>query len=144
MKKTALLFFSILCVLNINYAQDFATSNKLKPYANKYAMSNNVAIENAVLEDGNYTYTFLNETISVEIKDGYYYEYHPNKEFIKAKIDWITEYEYRLIIVDIERRAAPFGIGSKLSAEITKVEGNNYFYTSKMKDKIASGVFKKT
>ncbi|ARV15641.1 hypothetical protein [Polaribacter sp. SA4-12] len=126
-----------------SFSQDLALSNFLKPLSKSYAISNNIVVKNAVLEDGNYTYIFKEKNISVEIKDGYYYEYHPNKEYIKAKIDWVTEYKYNLVIVDIEKRASPLKIGSKLTAEITKIEGDEYFYTSVLNNKKGSGSFKK-
>lgn len=108
-----------------------------------YSVSNNIVIKNAVLEDGMYTYKFRKDDILVEIKDGIYYEYHPKNEFIKAKIDWISEYEYKLIIIDIERRGVPFKVGDKLTAEIVKIKNNEYFYTSRFNDKTGKGSFKK-
>ena len=138
---TFLLFISFN--FQTSFSQDLALSNFLKPLTKSYAISNNIVVKNAVLEDGNYTYNFKEKNISVEIKDGYYYEYHSNKEYIKAKIDWVTEYKYNLVIVDIEKRATPLKIGSKLTAEITKIEGDEYFYASVLNNKKGSGSFKK-
>lgn len=114
----ALLLFLSLSLININniHSQDIADSKILKPYSLIYAMSNSVVIKNAALENGRYTYKFLENDIVVDIKDNLYYEYHPNNEFVKAKIDWISEYEYKLIIIDMERMEAPFKIGTTLSA----------------------------
>ena len=126
-----------------SFSQDLAYSVVLKPYSKMYTMSNDVVIKNAILEDGKYTYKFKEKDILVEIKDGFYYEYHPKKEFIKAKIDWITEYEYKLTIVDIEKRGVPFKVGNELTAEITKVKGREFFYTSRFNNKTGKGSFKK-
>ena len=126
-----------------SFSQDLALSDFLKPFSKSYAISNNIVVNNAILEDGKYTYTFKKNNISVEIKDGYYYEYHPEKEYIKAKIDWLTEYKYNLIIVDIQKKGIPLKIGSKLTAEIVKIKGDEYFYTSLLNNKEGSGSFKK-
>ncbi len=141
----ALLLFLSLSLININniHSQDIADSKILKPYSLIYAMSNSVVIKNAALENGRYTYKFLENDIVVDIKDNLYYEYHSNNEFVKAKIDWISEYEYKLTIIGMERREAPFKIGTTLSAEITKIDGINYYYNSKLNGKTAKGKFKK-
>ncbi len=141
--KCVIVFLFILFSSQKTFSQDLAYTNYFKPLSKVYKVSNNVAIKNAVLEDGKYTYKFRKNTILVEIKNGFYYEYHPKKEYIKAKIDWISEYEYRLIIIDIEKRGVPFKVGSELTAEIIKIKGNEYFYSSRFKNKIGSGSFKK-
>jgi hypothetical protein len=124
-----------------SFSQDIAQSISLKPYAKMYDLTNKIVIKNAILKDGKYTYKYKEKEILIEIKDGLYYEYHPKKEYIKAKIDWISEYEYKLIIVDMEKRGVPFKIGSELTAKITKIKGNQFFYTSQLNNKIASGSF---
>ena len=136
-----------LLLISFNYqtsfSQDLAQSIYLKSYSNVFAVSNTVVIKNAILEDGKYTYKFNRKDILVEIKNGIYYEYHPNKEYIKAKIDWISEYEYKLTIVDMEKRGVPFKVGSELTSKITKVEKDEYHYTSFFRNKTAKGSFRK-
>ncbi len=141
--KSVVFLLLISLSTQTTFSQDLAQSIVLKPYSKMYAMSNHVVIKNAILEDGKYTYKFKERDILVEIKDGFYYEYHPKKEFIKAKIDWITEYEYKLTIVDIEKKGVPFKIGSKLVAEITRIKGQEYFYVSHFNNKTGKGSFKK-
>ena len=148
MKNTnPLMCATFLLLITFNYqttfSQDLAYSNFLKPFAKSFVKSNDIVIANAILEDGNYTYVYKEKVVSVEIKDGYYYEYYPKKEYIKAKIDWITEYKYKLIIVDIEKKGTPFKIGNELTAEIVKIKGNEYFYSSFLNNKIGKGSFKK-
>ncbi|WP_298882852.1 hypothetical protein [uncultured Polaribacter sp.] len=126
-----------------SFSQDLAQSIYLKPVSKMYSISNNIVVNNAILEDGKYTYKFRENDILIEIKNGIYYEYHPKNEFIKAKIDWISEYEYKLIIVDIERRGVPFKVGDELTAEIVKIKGDEYFYTSRFNNKTGKGSFKK-
>lgn len=141
--KSVVFFLFISFHFQTLSSQDLAQSVALKPYAKMYAMSNNIVIKNAILEDGKYTYKFKKREILVEIKNGFYYEYHPKKEFIKAKIDWVTEYQYNLTIVDLEIRGAPFKVGSKLTATITQIKGNQYFYKSTFNNKTGNGSFKK-
>ena len=139
--KCVFLFLVFTFSFQTSFSQDLAQSTSLRPFAKMYRLSNNVVIKNAILMDGKYTYKFKERDILVEIKGDTYYEYHPEKEFIKAKIDWLSEYEYELTIIDMEKRGVPFKIGSKLSATITKIEGDKFFYTSRLKDKTAKGSF---
>ncbi|WP_288954788.1 hypothetical protein [uncultured Polaribacter sp.] len=141
--KSVVFFLLISFYFQTSFSQDLAKSIALKPYSKMYEMSNNIAIKNAVLNDGKYTYKFKERDILVEIKNGFYYEYHPKKEFIKAKIDWISEFEYNLTIVDLEMRGAPFKIGSMLTAKITQIKGNRYFYKSTFNNKTGNGSFKR-
>ncbi|WP_157663331.1 hypothetical protein [Polaribacter sp. SA4-12] len=114
-----------------------------KPSSKSHSMFNKVIVERGILNDGKYTYEFKGKKVLVEIKDGYYYEYHPEKEYIKAKIDWLTEYRYKLTIVDLQKRGVPLKIGSKLTSIIVKIEGDEYFYTSILNKKTGKGSFKK-
>ena len=63
--------------------------------------------------------------------------------FARTKIDWISEYEYKLTIIDLEKKGVPFKVGSELTSKITKVEKDEYFYTSFFRNKTAKGSFKK-
>lgn len=141
--KCVLLYLLFSFSFQTLLSQDLAQSTALKPFAKMYRLSNSVVINNAILSDGKYTYKFKKRDILVEIKDGFYYEYHPNKEYIKAKIDWLSEYEYSLTIIDMEKKGVPFTVGSKLKATITKIEGNQYFYNSTFNNKTGNGSFKK-
>lgn len=141
--KCVLLFFLFFFSFQTTFSQDLAQSIALRPFSKMYGMSNTVAIKNAILANGKYTYKFKNRDILVEIEDGFYFEYHPKKEYIKAKIDWLSEYEYKLTIIDMEKRGVPFTVGSKLTAKITKIKGDEYFYTSRFNNKTGSGSFKK-
>ncbi|MEO9571798.1 MAG: hypothetical protein ABJH82_11330 [Polaribacter sp.] len=141
--KSAIFLLLISLNYHTSFSQDLAQSIHLKPLSKMYSISKNIVVKNAVLEDGMYTYKFRKDDILVEIKNGIYYEYHPKNEFIKAKIDWISEYEYKLIIIDIEKRGVPFKIGDQLTAEIVKIKNNEYFYTSRFNKKTGKGSFKK-
>lgn len=114
-----------------------------RPSSKSHSMFNRTIVENGILGNGKYTYEFKNKNILVEIKDDLYYEYHPEKEYIKAKIDWLSEYKYQLTIVDIQKKGTPLKIGSKLTSRIVKIEGNEYFYTSILNKKTGKGSFKK-
>ncbi|KGL62259.1 hypothetical protein [Polaribacter sp. Hel1_85] len=134
-----LIFFNYQTV----FSQGIAQTIIAKPSTKSYAIYNKVVVENGILEDGKYTYDFKEKKVLVEIKDGYYYEYHSEKEYIKAKIDWLTEYKYKLTIVDLEKRGVPLKIGSKLTSRIVKVQGNEYFYSCILNNKTRIGSFKK-
>lgn len=137
--------FLLLISLNFqtSFSQDKIRGNMISSYTKMYTLAKNVVVENPILADGKYTYTFKEKEIIVEIKNGYYYEYHPEKEYIKAVINWSSEFNYKLVIVDIEKKGVPLYVGSELTAEITKIEGDEYFYTSFLNNKKGSGSFKK-
>jgi hypothetical protein len=144
MKPTSHLTYIISFIL-ISLSSQITFSQNIidKPSSRSFSMFNKVVVENGILEDGKYTYDFKEKKVSVEIKDGYYYEYHPDKEYIKAKIDWLSEYQYKLTIVDLQKKGVPLKIGSKLTSKIVKIEGNEYFYTSILNKKMGKGSFKK-
>ena len=146
MKNTVLktaVFFTCILFSSIVLSQDIALSNSIKPYANYYNFSSKVVIKNATLEDGMYMYGYKKRKVNVEIKDGYYYEYMHNNQFLKAKIDWVSEFKYKLTIVQVETDQYPFEKGDSLISEITKIEGDEYHYKSFFKGKLGRGNFVK-
>lgn len=140
--KTAL---SVTCLFFSSFilSQDIALSNSIKPFASYYNFSNKVVIKNALLDDGMYMYEYKNRKVNVEIKEGYYYEYMHNSQYLKAKIDWISEFKYKLTIIDVETSQYPFKKGDSLTSEITSIEGNLFYYKSLFKGKIRKGNFEK-
>lgn len=122
---TALLFLAT--TINF-YCQDIAMINIDKTSTEIY--SNETEVANTVLKNGTYTYKLGANDIIVSIKGGYYTEYHPNDEFIKAEINWTSESEYTLTIVDLKRKNIPFKEGTTLNTKITKVKGDKYYYRS--------------
>lgn len=82
---------------------------------------------NTILENGTYSYKLGSKEVIVSIKNGYYTETYANNEFIKAKIDWLTENQYTLTIVDLNKENLPFKEGTKLTTKITKVKAINIF-----------------
>ena len=148
MKNTTSLKCVILLLLisfnfQTSFSQDKIRGNMLSSYTKMHTLDKNVAVESPILKDGKYTYQFKEKEILVEIKNGYYYEYLPEKEYIKAVINWDSEYKYKLVIVDIEKKGTPLKIGSELTAQITEIKGNQYFYTSLLNNKTLSGSFTK-
>lgn len=145
--SNTLKFVLTLCLISFifqtSFSQERVRSNMINSYSKMYTLAKSVVVENPVLKDGKYTYKFKDKKILVEIKNGYYYEYHPDKEYIKAVIDWKSEYQYKLIIVDIEKRNVPLKVGSELTAEIVKIDGNKYFYTFRLNNKTGNGSFTK-
>jgi len=144
MKHTSRLIYIISIILvSFNSQITFSQDTIEKPSSRSFSMFNKVVVENGILEDGKYTYNFNEKKVLVEIKEGYYYEYHADKEYIKAKIDWLSEYQYKLTIVDLQKKGVPLKIGSKLTSKIVKIEGGEYFYTSILNKKKGKGSFKK-
>ena len=118
-------------------------SQALKASSRSYSVFNRTIPEEGILEDGKYTYDYKNKTVSVEIKGDYYFEYFPNKEYIKAKIYWFTKYQYSLTIVDLQKKNFPLKIGDKLNARISKIEEDKYYYESTLNNKKMRGSFRK-
>ena len=144
MKYAARKIYLVSFILVSFYTQITFSQNTIeRPSSKSYSIFNRVIVESGILEDGKYTYEFKEKKVLVEIKDGYYYEYHPEKEYIKAKIDWLSAYKYQLTIVDLQKRGVPLKIGSKLTSRIVKIEGNEYFYTFILNKKTGKGSFKK-
>ncbi|AUC85596.1 hypothetical protein CW731_09985 [Polaribacter sp. ALD11] len=98
-------------------------------------------IKNTVLSEGKYTFDNGKKEILVEIKDGYYTEYYTNNEFVKAKIKWTSESEYKLVITEINKQSLPFGVGTILNTKISRVKGNRYYYDSNLEGLTWSGKF---
>ncbi|MEE9408973.1 MAG: hypothetical protein V3V28_12960 [Polaribacter sp.] len=147
-KANALTCAALLLLLTFNYqstfSQDIVALNTVTNLSSKsYAAFNSIVLESATLEDGKYTYDFKEKKILVEIKNGFYNEYHPEKEYIKAKIDWITKFKYKLTIISLKKKNAPLKVGSILNGEIIKIKGNEYFYTILLNNKTGKGSFKK-
>jgi hypothetical protein len=98
-------------------------------------------IEETVLSEGEYTFDNGKNNILVEIKDGYYTEHYANKEFIKAKLKWVSKYEYNLIITEIHKKGLPFVAGTILNTKIFKVKGNRFYYESNLEGLSWTGKF---
>ena len=84
------------------------------------------------LEDGNYFYSKNTNKVLVEIKGDTYTEYHPNNEFVKAKIKWTSSSSYKLIITEINKPNLPFKKGTELKTEIVKKKGKKFYYKSEL------------
>ena len=139
--NSSILKFFILVLLFFNFQT--LLSQNIKPSSRSYSIYNRVIPEEGILEDGKYTYKFRNKTVTIEIKEGYYYEYYPKKEYIKAEIYWLTKSKFILTIVDFQKKGFPLKVGSKLTTQIINKKGNEYFYTSTLNRKTRKGSFKK-
>ncbi|MCI2229894.1 hypothetical protein MC378_12015 [Polaribacter sp. MSW13] len=123
------------------YSQDIAMTTSERDTQVTY--SSDTVITNTALKEGTYTYRLGSNDVIVSIKGDYYTEYYPNNEFIKAKINWTSEDEYTLTIVDLKKKNIPFKAGTTLNTKITKVKGNKYYYKSDLQDLSWTGKFKK-
>lgn len=122
----------ILFVLFITGLTTIITSQNLA--LNDKSVKLNIPQKNIVikkvLDNGSYFYSCCTEKILVEINGNSYTEYHPNNEFIKAKITWVTNNSYKLIITEIKKAGLPFKKGTELKTEILKIKGQKYSYKS--------------
>ncbi|AUC85595.1 hypothetical protein CW731_09980 [Polaribacter sp. ALD11] len=96
---------------------------------------------NFVLSEGKYTFDNGKKDVLVEFKDGYYTEYYTNDEFVKAKVNWISENEYNLVITEINKKGLPFVEGTTLNTRISRVKGSRYYYKSNLEGLTWSGKF---
>lgn len=123
----------ILTPLSALNAQDVASSNNGgSNYGRDYNFSHKIIINNAVLEDGTYSFNSKKGKVIITIKDGLYLERYPNSEFIKAKINWISEYSYVLKIINFRKAGFNYKIGAEFKSEIIDIKGNTYEYQTKL------------
>lgn len=135
--KTSTKSVVILFIISITFnsiAQNLAY-NKVD-FSRKHLKSK---VVNKALEDGKYFYDNSVNKIIVEINGDEYKETYPNNEFIKAKIKWVTNNSYKLVITEIKKPNLPFKKGTKLKTEIVKIKGNKHFYKSQLADRNWSG-----
>lgn len=151
-KLLGVLLFSFLLNTQTAISQDIAmnTNTELNNknlhsiYLNtKSKVKEEATIKNKVLDEGKYFYQNGNKEVLVVIEDGFYTEYHENKEFIKAKIEWSSKNEYKLVITEIKKKNIPFGVGTKMDTKIVRVKGSRFYYESNLQGLTWSGKFMK-
>ena len=151
-KLLGVLLFSFLLNTQTAISQDIAmnTNTELNNknlhsiYLNtKSKVKEEVTIKNKVLDEGKYFYQNGNKEVLVVIEDGFYTEYHENNEFIKAKIEWSSKNEYKLVITEIKKKNIPFGVGTKMDTKIVRVKGSRFYYESNLQGLTWSGKFMK-
>ncbi len=104
----------------------------------KKLQKNNIVI-NKVLDDGKYHYAKSKEKVLIEINGDKYIEHHPNNEFIKAKIIWSSNNNYKLVITEINKPNLPFIKGTELKTEIVKKKGKKFYYKSELANRNWAG-----
>ncbi|TXD49797.1 hypothetical protein [Polaribacter sp. IC073] len=124
-----------------NYSNQNLQINRLDTFNISEDDENVEKIQSTLLNEGKYTFDNGEKDILVEIKDGYYTEYYPNNEFVKAKIEWTSKSEYNLIITEINKKGLPFGEGTILNTKISRVKGSRYYYESNLEGLTWSGKF---
>ena len=150
MKKTTIktqIFIAFFFLgLSTFFAQDVAmNSNELELFETDYKTDpeDKEVIKETSLEEGKYAYTSKGKEVIVEIKDGFYTEYHGENEFIKAKINWSSENNYKLVVTEIQKENLPFKEGTVMETEIIKVKGDKFYYESNLEGLTWSGRFRK-
>ncbi|WP_299062617.1 hypothetical protein [uncultured Polaribacter sp.] len=141
---TALIIFFGFQTLQAQQS-DVASNETSNYYQTELPNSNSKSLEikETLLEEGKYVYSSKGNEVIVEIKDGYYTEYHANNEYIKAKIEWSAENKYTLEIIDINKDNLPFEVGTKMDTEIVKIKGTRIYYESNLEGLTWSGKFRK-
>lgn len=128
MKK---LIHRLIVLLLIGFSFNFEAQN----------LDNNIDRTEKSIKDGKYKYTNASSDVIVEFKKNTYTEYHPNKEYIKAKIKWLTDHRYMLEIVEIQKKDLPFGVGTKMTTKVVRKKGNFISYESNLQGLTWSGKF---
>lgn len=135
----------IVLLLLVNFqsvnSQEVASNSIQNLQINNYEIDQEDQIENTILNEGIYTFDNGKNEVLVEIKDGYYTEYYSDNQIVKAKIEWVSENEYNLVITKINKKNLPFGPGTTLNTKILKVKGSRYYYESNLEGLTWSGKF---
>ena len=141
LKITSLILFLCINTQKITSQEANATTKNLQAARSTEANFIENKIEDTILSEGEYTFDNGNKNILVEIKDGYYIEHYPNNEFIKAKLKWVSKYEYNLVITEMHKKGLPFVAGTILNTKIFKVKGNRFYYESNLEGLSWTGKF---
>jgi hypothetical protein len=74
------------------------------------------------------------EQIMVSITDSIHTEIHGNgKYFVKSKIEWVSDCEMHMTIVKVTVPGFGYGVGDDFTVKVTKIDGNQVFYTITVK-----------
>jgi hypothetical protein len=141
LKITSLILFLCINTQKITSQEANSTTKNLQAARSTEANFIENKIEDTILSEGEYTFDNGNKNILVEIKDGYYIEHYPNNEFIKAKLKWVSKYEYNLVITEMHKKGLPFVAGTILNTKIFKVKGNRFYYESNLEGLSWTGKF---
>ena len=95
-----------------------------------------------IMHEGEFKYSNGEEDVRVEIEGKDHIEWHnQGKYFIKSKLDWVSDCEYNMTMVEITLPNFPFGPGDVMNVKINKVKKNEIFYTSTVKGTSWKGKF---
>ncbi|WP_298762448.1 hypothetical protein [uncultured Polaribacter sp.] len=128
-----LLSFIILISLN-TYAQKVTQSNFTSKYPRSFKASHNIVIKNAILSDGAYVFEGKKGKIFITLENGIYTEIHPKNKFVKAKITWVSEYSYKLKIIETNKKKLKYNIGEEFISKITNINQDKYSYQRMLKN----------
>lgn len=135
--KNIKLLITLLFLISLNNfnAQDFVKSTITTQYPTVFKASHKIVIKNAILSDGNYVFNAnKKEKVFVTIENGFYTEIYPNNEFVKAKINWVSEYAYKLKIVEVKKARFKYKVGEEFTSEITDITEEKYSYQTKLEN----------
>ena len=97
-----------------------------------------------IMRNGTFVYGNPSSEVKVVIKGDKHIEYHnEGKYIIKSRIKWLSDCEYDMTMTEITIPQFPYTVGDVMNVKITRVEGNNIFYTSTVKGNSWEGQFTK-
>ena|SRR5688572_5478815 len=97
-----------------------------------------------IMRNGTFVYGNPSSEVKVVIKGDKHIEYHhEGKYIIKSRIKWLNDCEYNMTMTEITIPQFPYTVGDIMNVKITRVEGNNIFYTSTVKGNSWEGQFTK-
>jgi hypothetical protein len=117
MKKLSALFLGLICLACMSFTNLPADDINCK-----------------ILHKGTFVYGNTSEKITVVIKGSKHTEYYENgKYIIKSKLVWVSNCEYNMTMTQITIPNFPYKVGDVMNVKITKVVGNQIYYTSTVK-----------
>lgn len=97
-----------------------------------------------IMHHGTFTYGDSTNLIKVVINGNDHVEYIENgKYIIKSKLKWISDCEYNMTMTGITVPDFPFKVGDVMNVKITRVDGNEIYFTSTVQGKSFDGKFTK-
>ena len=92
------------------------------------------------LHNGTFKYGNVSDEIKVVINGENHIEYHDNgKYYIKSKLNWKSECEYDMTMIEITIPNFPNKVGDVMNVKIKKVEGNVISYIATVQGKSWDG-----
>lgn len=94
------------------------------------------------MRKGTFTYGEGDHLVRVVFNGKKHTEYHLDGEFvIKSKLEWINECTYKTTLKKSTVPGFDLPRGTEMIVSITKIEGDQYYYTTLLNGRKSTGVF---